>query len=137
MSHHMNRDEHRGVHDAHRQANGMHSSRLIKVKVPLADLHGAEHEGVMRTHALPPHRAREAGLEMTIEVCIQCGFVEHVICHHGMSIWTHRPGCPRYTNEFDLPIGLIRGHREMITEQPSTDCSGCLLLCPICKNDGT
>lgn len=137
MSHHLNRDAHRHVHDQHRHQDGMHSSRQIKVRVPLADFHGKEHEGIVRTHALPPHRARETYLEMTVEICMQCGFTEHVICHHGLSIWTHRVGCPKYRNEFDLPPGLIRGHREAISETPDEDCSGCLLLCPVCKNDGT
>lgn len=138
---HLSKDAHEAVHLQHVQRDGMYSSRQISVEVPLASFHGVEHQLVVKTHALQQHhRAKQAHVDMTIEVCVQCGLTLGVVCHHGMSYWTHREGCPNFDPRvFDdnLPEGLYQHYKDAIGHRPDPNCTGCLLVCPVCKNDGT
>ena len=143
MNHHLSRDVHRAIHDEHLQRDGTFQSREIMVEVPLANFHGVEHQLIVQTHALQQHhRARQAHVDMTIGVCVTCGFVVHTICHHGLSYWTHRRGCSKFdANLFDppLPEGLYQTYDKVFHPSQAVDseCRGCLLVCPVCKVDGT
>lgn len=140
MSHHLTRDQHREVHRAHIERDGMHSSRQLPLVVPLANLHGVEHELVVRTHDLRQHhRASAAGVNMTVEVCVQCGIVERIVCDHGMSFWTHRVGCPKHDPSLPIVWSMYRPTWDAGVDAgpPDESCDGCLLVCPICKADGT
>jgi hypothetical protein len=140
MSHHLNLDRHLEIHDEHRRADGHHSTRIIEVNVPLSDIVGFEHELIVRTHAVAPHRRRIMAVSLTVEICNECGLNVGMSCQHGMSYWTHRPGCPRHDPSLPLVWSMYRTYAEALFADPaapSESCSGCLLVCPVCKADGT
>lgn len=138
MTHHLNPNIHEQVHEAHIRRDGMHSLRQITAKVTLSDFVDDEHETLARAlHSVSDQRRKY--VELTIEVCVQCGFIERTTCHHGMSFWAHRPGCPKFDPQVfpNLPVGLYRHYEDAMSTEPKEDCSGCLLVCPVCKADGT
>lgn len=140
MSHHLSPLMRERIHLNHIQNNaGAWETRRIEVKVPLADFQNPVHELIVRTHALQAHHRQQASfVSMTIEVCASCGFIEKTTCDHGLSFWTHRPGCLLYDPDLlDLPLALVRPYAVTIGAPPTANCGGCLLLCPVCKNDGT
>jgi hypothetical protein len=139
MTHHLTTPIHEQVHKAHQSLDGHYSLRQVKAKVTLADFEGTEHRKIIESRKPTNHvQASKLFVELTIEICTQCGFVERALCHHGLSYWTHRPGCSRYNPDEDkLPVGLIRVYSDKMFPTPNPDCTGCLLLCPVCKADGT
>lgn len=135
MSHHLGPDARLRVHQDHVSKEGSYTSvRVTGV---------AE----MLTEFFPGHipEDKDPGLvqaEYHFSVCVQCGLISSVGCDHGKSVWTHREGCEKYTDEMKLPHGLVRPYSQAFPQTPNEnftdgECIGCLLLCPICKADGT
>lgn len=68
------------------------------------------------------------------EICPTCGYFSSVACTHGSMEWRHLPACPK-NNDFSLPEGLIPQSES--STPGGEDCTGCVLVCPVCKADGT
>lgn len=127
MSHHLTPHQREDVHQAHVLRDGGTAARPVQLEV----------------------RDQQTLIaNVSFEVCLACGFASGVGCDHGAMFWTHRPGCPQFnpqvfgfTSEDQMPVGLYKRYEELwpegSLEVATVDCGGCLLVCPLCRADGT
>jgi hypothetical protein len=135
MSHQLTRDQHREVHQKHIAEAGGWASRQIIAEASWDGFPKHVQQALIATHQA---RLPIGPWTMTVEVCIRCGFTEHVTCNHSWLYWTHRPGCRLYDPAtISVPEGLVQAWQEDTPDRPGDDCTGCLLLCPLCGADGT
>jgi len=140
MTHHLPLAIREQIHSAHTRGGGGCSLRQVTAKVTLADFEGEEHRLIAEALQTPTEKRRRY-VEVLTQICVQCGLVVSVECLHGMMYWTHRPGCSRYApDDWDnpsIPYGLYQHYKDAIGPRPDPACKGCLLICPVCKADGT
>jgi hypothetical protein len=129
MSHHLTPDQRLEVHRKHVEKNGGTSYRPIELEI--RDRQSETDIGPLIAN-------------IRFEVCLVCGLMSPIACDHGASVWTHRPGCPKFTIDdfggLEVPEGLFQPYSEKLfgsIDVPSEDCGGCLLVCPVCRADGT
>lgn len=124
MSHHLTYEQRLEVHRKHVEAGGGYAS--IIADNPQNDLDG-----------------RPVG-NWRFEFCTRCGLPARPTCDHEHMFWTHRPGCRKYdAATFSVPEGLVDDFSKAFPQAAEMaglageDCTGCLLLCPLCGADGT